>query len=412
MQLSTDFLWGGATADFQCEGGFGEGGRGVTTHDYETDGNQENPRAITYRMPDGTIGRARSSFFFADPLPEGAVPCFLDDEYYPSHKAIDHYHHWREDLELLAGMGMNVYRFSICWSRIYPTGMEEEPNEEGLRFYEQIIDTCLELGMQPLVTIHHDELPAVLAEELDGWSSRKTIDYYERYCRTLFERFGAKVKYWLTFNEINAVRGYASCGTHNSDNNTHYNAVHNMFLASARAVKLGHEMMDAPMFGTMYAFSAFYPATCKPEDVFAQMQKRRQSFYYIDTMVRGHYPAFAPEMWREKVFALFVDRMKMPLGHILVGVGSETSVSISNKLIAKAALDSVADGVILCHNHPSGEPKPGHDDLQATDSLRKGLKCLDINLLDHVILGEKTYFSFVYEVERKYPRNHGKAHRS
>ena len=118
------------------------------------------------------------------------------------------------------------------------------------------------------------------------------------------------------------------------------------------------------------------------------------------------------EMWREKVFALFVDRMKMPLGHILVGVGSETSVSISNKLIAKAALDSVADGVILCHNHPSGEAKPGHDDLQATDSLRKGLKCLDINLLDHVILGEKTYFSFVYEVERKYPRNHGKAHRS
>ncbi len=181
MQLSTDFLWGGATADFQCEGGFGEGGRGVTTHDYETDGNQENPRAITYRMPDGTIGRARSSFFFADPLPEGAVPCFLDDEYYPSHKAIDHYHHWREDLELLAGMGMNVYRFSICWSRIYPTGMEEEPNEEGLRFYEQIIDTCLELGMQPLVTIHHDELPAVLAEELDGWSSRKTIDYYTNY---------------------------------------------------------------------------------------------------------------------------------------------------------------------------------------------------------------------------------------
>ena len=116
----------------------------------------------------------------------------------------------------------------------------------------------------------------------------------------LFERFGGKVKYWLTFNEINAVRGYASCGTHKCDNNTHYNAVHNMFLASARAVKLGHEMMEAPLFGTMFAFSAFYPATCKPEDVFAQMQKRHQSFYYIDTMARGHYPAFAPQMWREK----------------------------------------------------------------------------------------------------------------
>lgn len=118
------------------------------------------------------------------------------------------------------------------------------------------------------------------------------------------------------------------------------------------------------------------------------------------------------EMWREKVFALFVDRMKMPLGHILVGVGDDTTVSISNKLIAKAALDSIADGVILCHNHPSGEPKPGADDIRATDALRRGLKCLDISLLDHVILGEKTYFSFQAEVECKYPRKNGKAHHS
>ena len=282
MQLPKSFLWGGATADFQFEGGYDEGGRGLSTHDFETDGNQENPRGITYRMPDGTTGRVPSSFFYAKPLPDGAVPAFVEGEYYPALKAVDHYHH------------------CICWSRIYPTGMEEEPNEAGLSFYEQIIDGCLELGMEPLVTIHHDVLPFALAEKLDGWSSRETIELYLRYCHTLFERFGTKVKYWLTFNEINAVRGYASCGTHNSDNNTHYNAVHNMFLASARAVKLGHEMMPGSMFGTMYAFSAFYPATCKPEDVFAQMQKRRQSFYYIDTMARGHYPCFAPEMWREK----------------------------------------------------------------------------------------------------------------
>lgn len=300
MQLPKTFLWGGATADFQFEGGYDEGGRGLSTHDFETDGNQENPRGITYRMPDGSTGRARSSFFFADPLPEGAVPVILDDQYYPSHKAVDHYHHWREDLELLAGMGMNVYRFSICWSRIFPTGFEEEPNEEGLSFYEGIINTCLELGMEPLVTIHHDELPFELAERLDGWSSRETITHYVRYCRALFERFGSKVKYWLTFNEINAVRGYASCGTHACDNNTHYNAVHNMFLASAEAVALGHQLMPCSLFGAMFAFSAFYPATCKPEDVFAQMQKRRQAFYFIDTMVRGHYPAYALDIWREK----------------------------------------------------------------------------------------------------------------
>lgn len=297
MQLPKSFLWGGATADFQFEGGYDEGGRGLSTHDFETDGNQENPRGITYRMPDGTTGRVPSSFFYAKPLPDGAVPAFVEGEYYPALKAVDHYHHCREDLELLAGMGMNVYRFSICWSRIYPTGMEEEPNEAGLSFYEQIIDGCLELGMEPLVTIHHDVLPFALAEKLDGWSSRETIELYLRYCHTLFERFGTKVKYWLTFNEINAVRGYAACGTHKCDDNTHYNAIHNMFLASARAVVMGHEMMPGSLFGTMYASSAFYPATCKPEDVFAQMQKRRRTYYYIDTMARGHYPAYAQNIW-------------------------------------------------------------------------------------------------------------------
>ena len=253
-----------------------------------------------FKVPDGTIGKARSSFFFGDAIPAGGVPCFVEGQYYPALRGIDHYHHWEEDLELLAGMDMNVYRFSICWSRIFPTGFEEEPNEAGLAFYEGIIDKCLELGMQPLVTIHHDVLPFELAERLDGWSSRETIELYVRYCKALFARFAGKVTYWLTFNEINAVRGYASCGTHASDDDTHYNAVHNMFLASARAVRLGHEMMPGSMFGTMYASSAFYPATCKPEDVFAQMQKRRRTYYYIDTMARGHYPAYAADIWARK----------------------------------------------------------------------------------------------------------------
>ena len=343
MQLPETFLWGGATADFQFEGGFNEGGRGLSTHDFETDGNQENPRGITYRMPDGTTGRARSSFFFADPLPEGAVPCLLDGEYYPSHKAVDHYHHWREDLELLADMGMNVYRFSICWSRIFPTGFEREPNEAGLAFYEDIIDACLELGMQPLVTIHHDELPFELAERLDGWSSRETIDLYVRYCEALFERFGGKVKYWLTFNEINAVRGYASCGTHASDNNTHYNAVHNMFLASARAVALGHRMMPGSQFGTMYAFSAFYPATCKPEDVFAQMQKRRQAYYFIDTMARGHYPHYAPQIWRDKG----VELRREPGDDEVLAAGALDFVSISYYRSNTIAQDSPRVGEVM-----------------------------------------------------------------
>ncbi len=297
MKLSDSFLWGGATADFQFDGGINEGGRGLSTHDFETDGSVENPRCVTYRMPDGTIGRARSSFFNPDSLPDGAEPYLDENSYYPSHKAVDFYHHWREDLQLLGDMGCNVYRFSICWSRIFPTGDEETPNEAGLAFYDEVIDEMIRLGMEPLITIHHDELPVYLAEHYDGWSSRHTIDCYIRYCKVLFERYGKKCRYWLTFNEINAVRGFAACGTHKCDNQTHYNAVHNMFLASAKAVKLGHEMMPGSMFGTMYASSAIYPATCKPDDVFRHMQQRRESYFFIDTMARGYYPSYAADIF-------------------------------------------------------------------------------------------------------------------
>lgn len=132
------FLWGGATASFQYEGGWDEGGRGPSTHDYETDGTKDVPRRNTWKLPDGSVGEGRSHFFAPEPLPDGAVPCIADDRYYPSHRAVDFYHHWQEDIDLLAGMGFNVYRFSICWSRIFPRGDEEKPNEEGLAFYERV----------------------------------------------------------------------------------------------------------------------------------------------------------------------------------------------------------------------------------------------------------------------------------
>ena len=300
MKLSKDFLWGGATACFQYEGGYQEGGRGLSTHDFETNGSLENPRGNTYRLPDGTIGKAKSSFFAPDSLPDGAELCFAEGCYYPSHVAVDFYHHWKEDLGLLAEMGCNVYRFSICWSRVFPTGDEAEPNEDGLKFYDDIIDEMIRLGMEPLITIHHDDLPVYLAEHYDGWSSRHTIDCYLKYCKVLFERYGKKCRYWLTFNEINAVRGFASCGTRKSDDQTHYNAVHNMFLASAKAVKLGHEMMPGSMFGAMYASSALYPATCKPEDVFRHLQQRRETFLFIDVMARGYYPSYSEDIFRRR----------------------------------------------------------------------------------------------------------------
>lgn len=300
MKLSKDFLWGGATACFQYEGGYLEGGRGMSTHDFETDGSVAHPRVNTYRLPDGTTGEAKSSFFNPEDFPDGAEACLDENYYYPSHKAVDFYHHYKEDIRLLAEMGHNVHRFSIGWSRIFPKGIEDEPNEEGLKFYDSVLDELEKYGIEPLITIHHDELPVYLAEHYDGWSSRELIDFYVKYCKVLFARYGKRCKYWLTFNEINAVRGFAACGTHKCDNQTHYNAVHNMFVASAKAVILGHEMMPDSMFGTMYASSAMYPADCRPENMFRAMQQRRETLFFIDTMARGYYPSYTKDIFKRR----------------------------------------------------------------------------------------------------------------
>ncbi len=297
-RIKKDFLWGGATADFQYEGGFSEGGRGLLSHDFETDGSQSNPRHHTMKRADGTIINPKSSFFYADPVPEDAQPVFLEGEYYPSHKAVDFYHRYKEDIELMAGMGFNIFRFSICWSRIYPTGEEETPNQEGLDFYKDVMEELKKHNMQPLITICHDELPMNLALKYNGWADRRVIDAYVKYCKTLFENYGQYCKYWLTFNEINAVRGFGPCGTRESDGTTRYLADHNMFVASAKAVILGHEMMPGSMFGAMYAMSELYPATCKPEDMFHHMQERRENWYFIDTMARGYYHPYAKSVWQ------------------------------------------------------------------------------------------------------------------
>ncbi|MBM7642333.1 glycoside hydrolase family 1 protein [Streptococcus loxodontisalivarius] len=299
-QLPEGFLWGGATADFQFEGGFGEGGRGILSHDYETDGSQENPRHHTMKRSDGSIINPRSSFFYADPVPGDATPIFLENEYYPSHKAVDFYHHYKEDIKLMAGMGFNVFRFSICWSRIFPTGEELEPNEAGLQFYDDVINEMAKYGMEPLITICHDEMPMQLALKYDGWSSRKVIDAYVKYCKVLFERYGDRCRYWLTFNEINAVRGFGPMGTRQSGGQERYQADHHMFVASAMAVKLGHELMPNSQFGAMYAMSELYARTCKPEDVFHRMQERRENWYFIDIMGRGYYPSYSKSVWRNR----------------------------------------------------------------------------------------------------------------
>jgi Beta-glucosidase/6-phospho-beta-glucosidase/beta-galactosidase len=304
MKFPKEFLWGGATADFQYEGGFGKGGRGLLSHDFVTDGSYTKPRQISLRLSDGSRGFVE----MRHSLPDGAEMCMYDDIYYPSHQATDFYHHYKEDIQYMAEMGFTTYRFSICWSRIYPTGDEEAANEEGLQFYEDVIHELLKYNIEPLITICHDEIPAYLAQKYDGWSNRHVIDCYLKLCKTLFVRFKGKVKYWLTFNEINAIRGYAMCGTHKSDNQTHYQAIHHMFVASALAVKMAHEIMPDCMVGTMYALSALYPASCKPQDVLKAYNTRRQSLLFADVMMRGYYPSYSTEIFKQKNISLHKEK--------------------------------------------------------------------------------------------------------
>ena len=285
-QFPEGFLWGGATADFQYEGGFNEGGRGLLSHDFETDGSMENPRHHTLQMPDGTILKPRSSFFYADPVPNEAKPVFLDDEYYPSHQAVDFYHHYKEDIALMAEMGFKCFRLSIAWSRIFANGgMEgEQPLEEGLKFYDNVFDECLKYGIEPLVTLSHYETPLALTEAWNSWADRRTIDCYVRYCEVVFNRYKDKVKYWLTFNEINCIEmsPWMEGGVLTKDKQTMINMAHYQFVASAKVVKLGHQINPDFKIGCMLAYTLTYPMTCHPEDTLAAWKNTHNNIFYTD----------------------------------------------------------------------------------------------------------------------------------
>lgn len=294
------FLWGGATADFQYEGGFNEGGKGLSTHDFETDGSLNEPRRVTLKLSDGSKGSVPTR----DGFPDGAEACLYDDEYYPSHNAVDFYHHYKEDIALMGEMGFKCFRFSVCWSRIFPTGIENTPNEEGLQFYENVLTELEKYHIEPLITICHDELPDYLAKNYDGWSSRFVIDCYVKYAKTLLERFKGRCHLWLTFNEINAVNGYPQIGTHKQDNQTVWQAKHHMFVASALTVKLAHEIDKENKMGTMYALSQMFPATCHPDDIEACYQKRRENLFFSDVMARGYYPNYTNLIFQQRQIKL------------------------------------------------------------------------------------------------------------
>ena len=202
MSFPKNFLWGGATAANQYEGGYLSGGKGLATADVITNGDMHNPRRIVIELEDGT----RQTINRFQDVPKNAKAIIDDSVYYPSHVATDFYNHYKEDIALMGEMGFKTFRMSINWTRIFPNGDDEHPNEEGLKFYDNVFDECLKYGIEPLVTINHFDLPLNLAVQYQGWLDRRTIEFFTRYCETIITRYKDKDKYWLTFKEIKYLR--------------------------------------------------------------------------------------------------------------------------------------------------------------------------------------------------------------
>lgn len=287
MSFPKNFLWGGASAANQYEGGYNEGGKGLACADLISGGSHTTSRQITQGVKEELL--------------------------YPSHEATDFYHHYKEDIALFAEAGFKAFRLSINWTRIFPNGNDETPNEAGLQFYDQVFDECQKYGIEPIVTIAHFDIPAHLMETYNGWASREVIDFYYRYTATLFERYQNKVKYWLTFNEINtatlSIGNFLSLGLQvgesefiNQPDNLQqrYQALHHQFVASARVTALAHEKYPDLKIGCMISYMPRYPYTCHPNDILlAKQEENMHSKFCGDVQVTGKYPYYAKKYFAD-----------------------------------------------------------------------------------------------------------------
>ena len=296
MGFREDFLWGGATAANQFEGAWNIDGKGPSCADMCTGGSHTRSKRITREIEEGT--------------------------FYPSHEAIDFYHRYKEDIALFAEMGFKVFRFSIGWSRIFPNGDDAMPNEAGLQFYDNVINECLRYGIEPLITISHYEVPFALCKKYNGWASREMIDIFTRYCEVIFKRYKGRVKYWLTFNEINSAtmpmggflsQGILNEGTTDFNNQVdipqlRFQGLHHQFVASAKAVQLAHEIDPNYQVGCMILYATTYPYTCNPDDVIeAQKKNRIMNYFCGDVQVRGEYPTYMKRYFKENNIEIKVE---------------------------------------------------------------------------------------------------------
>lgn len=300
--LKENFLWGGAVAAHQLEGGWQEGGKGVSVADVMTVGANGVPRRIT----------------------EGV----LAGENYPNHEAIDFYHHYKEDVKLFAELGLKCFRTSIAWTRIFPLGDEAEPNEAGLQFYDDLFDECLKYGIEPVITLSHFEMPYHLVTEYGGWRNRKVIDFFVKFAEVCFTRYKDKVKYWMTFNEINNQANFNEDFAPFTNSGLKYvagedreaimyQAAHYELVASAKAVTLGHAINPDFQIGCMIAMVPIYPYSCAPNDMMAATVAMQRRYWFTDVHCKGYYPSFIESYFKRQGYQL--DRTAEDLADLKAG---------------------------------------------------------------------------------------------
>ena len=282
------FLWGGALSANQCEGAYLEDGKGLSVADV---------------LPGGMISEVINP-------PNGK---------FPSHEAIDFYHRYKEDIKLFAEMGFKCLRMSIAWTRIFPNGDDESPNEEGLRFYDDVFNELLKYNIEPVVTLSHYEMPLNLVDKYGGWKNRKLIGFFEKYAKVVFERYKDKVKYWLTFNEMNTILHMTFIGGgiafEDGDNRREiiYQSIHNQFVANAKVTKLCHEINKDSQIGCMINYGCIYPMACRPLDSMEALEMDRKTLFFTDVLVRGYYPSYIKRFFRENNINIKLEEDDLPL---------------------------------------------------------------------------------------------------
>lgn len=296
MTFRKDFLWGGAVAANQCEGAYQEDGKGLSIVDV---------------MP---VAPQRWEVLFD--LQKGLDQTY---DFYPSHESIDFYHTYKEDIALFAEMGFKVFRTSISWPRIFPQGDEEEPNEKGLQFYDNLFAELKKYNIEPLVTINHFDTPLGLVKKYGGWRNRKLVDLYEKYARVVLTRYKDQVKYWLTHNEINMLMHISSFGgglifeENENIEQVRYQAAHHQLVASSLATKIAREVNPSMMIGCMLAAGEIYPYTSHPEDVLKAVHENQKQYFFVDIQSRGYYPSYTKRLFEEAQVELEIEKGDLEL---------------------------------------------------------------------------------------------------